>query len=82
MSGRIEPADLGLRQCAACAHSFSEGEPYHRAAAAGRLGLTLFIVCSQCYVEIRREPDGKLAVELDRYIAASMLAGAPAGGAA
>ncbi len=76
----IEPADIGLRQCAACAHDFTDGEFYFRGAVTGNLGVGIFIVCERCFNEIQREPEGPRAVALDERIERAALARSPARG--
>lgn len=77
----LEPADLGLTNCAACGHHFVDGEAYLRGVTtASSVGIGLFIVCENCFQEIQREPEGSRAVALDERIERSALAHIPAAG--
>ena len=80
MSGRIEPGDIGLTNCAACGHHFADGDPYVRGVVTSTLGAGLFIVCEACAREIQHSPEGPRAVQLDERLERVALAHSPAGG--
>jgi hypothetical protein len=84
VSALLEPGDLGLDSCAACAHNFHRGEPYHRGIARGHAGLLLYILCGNCARHLLQDAEAaeRFSDTLLATLNSAALAGMPAGGRA
>jgi hypothetical protein len=82
VSAHLEPADLGLKECAGCGKPFTSGQHYYRGAAITCVGLLAFILCMPCRREVERDAKAseKLNIELGRLAVDAALRAMPAGG--